>query len=121
MCLALGHVLSLHAEPPKLGSISADHFQRGTSARATLRGEHLSSASRIVVDGAPGVSAKIVPPGDHPVSVESSLGGISTVAPVDEKSLRIALEIAPEAPLVERELRVVTPDGISNPLPFHLG
>ena len=110
----------VQAEPPKLGSLSSDYVQRGTSSTVTLHGEHLGGVSRIVIDGAPGLSASIVPAATQAVGVESSLGGISTVTPPDEKTLRVVLEVAADAALTDRELRAISAEGVSNPLPVRL-
>ena len=114
-CLAL----NLMAQPaPKLNSISRSWMQRGASTDVVLRGENLAGATRILISGGAGVEAEITPAPAQGIKVESAGGGIVSVAPRDDKQLRVALKLAPDAALVERELRVVTDAGVSNPVRF---
>lgn len=96
-------------------------MQRGTSSEITLTGENLGRAEKVIISGDPGVVASIVRESQPQVQVESSLGGISTVAPANDKSLRVQLTITNNASLSEREIRVVTKDGVSNPRVLKVG
>lgn len=110
------------AQPvPKLDSISKPWLQRGTTTRLTLKGEHLEGAEKIVISGAPGLAAQLVPESETRISVESSLGGIRSAPPPDRNEVVVDLSIEPAAPPVTRELRVVSARGVSNPLPVHVG
>ncbi len=123
--LAVIAAVTIHAafaQPaPKLTSLSREWLQRGTTAELMFNGENLAGAKRIIVSGAPGVNAEIIMPPSSQVSVESSGQGISSVAPVESKSLKVRLQIDSSASLVDRELRVVTAHGVSNPLNLRLG
>jgi hypothetical protein len=111
--------LSTLAQPvPKLNSISRDSLQRGQSVRLSISGENLVEPKEILISGAPGVSAKLVPPPESNLAVESSLGGITSVTRPDGKSVAVEVSIEPHAALTERELRVATGAGVSNPLSF---
>jgi hypothetical protein len=112
---------SLAAQPiPRLTSLSHEWLQRGSKAELTLYGESLAGVTNILVSGAPGLSVAIVPTPANTVAVESSLGGISSVAKPSGNSVKLEIEVAPSATLSQRELRVVTPDGVSNPLTLNL-
>ena len=87
----------------------------------TVAGENLSSVHRVIVSGAPGIKAEVVPAAASQMKVESTGGGISSIAPADAKSLKVRLGIAPDASLTEREVRVVTDNGVSNPLTLRVG
>lgn len=105
------------AQPiPKLTSLSQDWLQRGTTNEITLTGESLAGASRIVLSGDGGLTASIVAPDKPSVNVEASIGGIATADASDDKKITARLIVLVDATLRPRELRVVTPNGISNPL-----
>ena len=109
------------AQPvPKLSSLSQDWLQRGTTNEITVTGESLAGASRIVLSGDGGLTASIVAPAKPSVNVEASIGGIATADASDDKKITARLIIAPDATLRPRELRVVTPNGISNPLTLNV-
>src|SRR5262249_36412383 len=64
------------------------------------------------------------PPANPAVTIESSLGGISRVEPVppkDDKKLVVRLTATADASLSVREVRVVSPAGVSNPLLLNVG
>ena len=110
------------AQPvPKLNSISRSWIQRGTSADLELNGENLAGARQIIISGATGVEASIRRESAGPLRVESTAEGISAVSAEDPKKLLITLKLSPAAALVERELRVVTGAGVSNPVQFRTG
>jgi len=128
LAATLGAVVSVIAQPvPKLNSLSIEWIQRGTTVTATFAGENLGSVTRFVFDGEPGLSATNVPPPVPPqsaVTIESNLGGISRAEsppPRDEKKLVASITAAADAPLGAREVRVVTPAGVSNPLLLNVG
>ncbi|HXJ73032.1 MAG TPA: PPC domain-containing protein, partial [Candidatus Dormibacteraeota bacterium] len=122
-------VADLCAQPaPKLASISPEWIQRGTTRELVLSGENLGQVTEILFNGEPGLSATNVPAGPAPakptVTVESSAGGITRAEPAspkDEKRLVLRVTATSEASLVPRELRVVGPGGVSNPLNLNVG
>jgi len=121
MAVAAAGWSALAQPAPKLSKVSREWVQRGTVAELTLSGENLSQASKILISGAQGMAGEIVPPAAPALKVESALGGISAVAPPDAGRLAIRLKIDPNAPLVERELRVSGPGGVSNPVTVRAG
>ncbi|MBI3417334.1 MAG: PPC domain-containing protein [Verrucomicrobia bacterium] len=109
------------AQPvPKLTTLSQDWLQRGTTNEITLTGESLAGASRIVFSGDAGLSASIVAPEKPSVNIEASIGGISTADTSDDKKLTARFIVPADATLRPREVRVVTPSGISNPLTLNV-
>ena len=117
---ALSAVSSLAQPAPKLNSLSREWFQRGTTAELTVNGENLAGARELIISGAPGLKAAIIPTAAPNLQVESSAGGISSVAPVESGKLKVKLEIDNTAALTEREVRLVGPHGVSNPLTVRL-
>jgi len=123
--------LSAVAQPaPKLTAISPDWIQRGTTIDVTLTGENLGGVTQILFNGDTGVTATNVPPAAPPpvnpsVVVESTGGGITRAQPAppprDEKKLVLKVTASAEASLSPRELRVVAPGGVSNPLNLNVG
>ena len=105
------------AQPvPKLSSLSVEWVQRGTTVDVTVAGENLSGVTGFVFSGEPGVSARRAAPAKPTVNVEGSRGGVSTTADADDKKFNARVSVAPEALLGGREVRVVSPAGVSNPL-----
>lgn len=130
-CLIAGLLLALSASAqpaPKLNSVSPEWIQRGTTRELVLSGENLGQITQIIFNGEPGLSATNVPvaaaPAKMTLSVESTGGGITRAEPVvaqDEKRLVLKVTATAEAVLVPRELRVVGPGGVSNPLNLNVG
>jgi hypothetical protein len=119
--LAAGPVLAVLAQPaPKINSLSREWLQRDTTAEITVNGENLAAAKRLIVSGAPGVKAEIIQPPGTQITVESSGQGITSAMPTGVKALKVRVEVDRAALLVDREVRVVTAHGVSNPLPLRL-
>jgi hypothetical protein len=119
---------NVFAQPvPKLTSISPEWIQRGTTVDVTLSGENLSGVTQFIFNGDPGLSATNVPPPPAPkptIAIESTAGGITRAdptAPRDDKRLVLKVTAAADASLTPRELRVVAPGGVSNPLNLNVG
>lgn len=98
-----GAVFLLAASPalaqpaPTLSGNSHTWVTRGSTIELTLTGEALSQAKQIILDGPPGIAAELVPvKADNP------------------KAARVQVTIAGDAPLGTREIRLVTPGGVSN-------
>lgn len=112
---------------PKLNSISAEWIQRGTSLEVTLNGENLGNVKSFLFSGEPGLSATNIPAPvvEKPkVVIESPFGAITRMEPaivVDEKKLVARFSANTNAPLGSREVRVVSPTGVSNPLTINVG
>ena len=119
---------ALLAQPvPKINSISPEWIQRGTTIDVTLTGDNLGGVTQILFNGDAGLSATNIPPASPPkpsISIESSAGGITRVdsgPKKDEKRLVIKVTTKADVTLSPRELRVVSPGGVSNPLQFNVG
>jgi len=99
---ALGPQLAA-AQPPQpvVTFVFPAGAQRGTTVEATINGKDFQNASGVRITG-PGVTAKIV-------------------KVVNPNAVQIALSVAPDAELGERDLRLVTPGGISNRVRFFIG
>lgn len=128
--LWLATALAASAQPaPLLKSVSPEWVQRGTTVEVVLSGENLGGVTEIVFNGDAGLSATNVPsgaPASRPaVSVESTGGGISRAEPPppprEEKRLVVRVTAAADASFAARELRVIAPGGVSNPLQFNVG
>jgi len=120
--------LSLHAQPvPKINAVSPEWVQRGATTEFTLTGENLSAVNGFIFSGASGLSATNLPPPTAPapkISIESASGGITPTeaAPVkDDKRLVIKITAAPDARVGSRELRLIAPGGVSNPVNINVG
>lgn len=101
--------------PPKLDSLSATWFQRGTTNEVTLNGEALSGANAVLFTGA-GIAGSFATKPPPSVTLEGSSGGLS-VDPADTgKTLTLQLVVTDNAALGSRELRLAGPNGVSNPL-----
>ncbi|HEY2951601.1 MAG TPA: PPC domain-containing protein, partial [Verrucomicrobiae bacterium] len=116
------------AQPiPKLTSISPEWIQRGTTVEIVLTGENLGAVTGFIFSGDPGLSATNVPlpaPPQPAITIESSGGGISSAAPPptrDEKRLVAKVTATADATFTAREMRVVSPGGVSNPLQLNAG
>ncbi len=87
------------AQPiPTLTAISPDVLQQGQSTTLTVSGENISAATQILLIGPPGITATLPTPTTKPA-----------------KSLAIKIAAAPDAPRGLREIRVVTPNGVTKP------
>ncbi|HKS35605.1 MAG TPA: PPC domain-containing protein [Verrucomicrobiae bacterium] len=114
-------ILSANAQPvPKTTSVSPEWVQRGKTSIVALEGENLSNVTGFVFSGDGGLTATNAPAPVYPASIESSRGGI-VPADGDEKKMRVSVMVAGDAPLGPRELRIVTPEGVSNPLTVNVG
>jgi len=109
--------------------VSPEWVQRGTTVEVVLAGENLGAVTQILFDGDAGLGATNVPPAPPPpkpiISIESTGGGITRAEPAaparDEKRLVARITAAADASFAARELRVVAPGGVSNPLQFNVG
>ncbi|HEX4795090.1 MAG TPA: hypothetical protein VH370_14950 [Humisphaera sp.] len=95
---------------PTLGDNPPLVLQRGQNIELTLRGQHLSKVSSSVIVNPRGLEASILrsAPATQPTTQSSEMG-----SPTD---LRVSFTAASDAALGERELRLVSPTGVSAPL-----
>ena len=111
---------------PKLTSIAPNWVQRGATLAVTINGDSLGSVTGFVFNGETGLSASIVVETNSPpaITVESASKGIAVAsAPARDrnKSFRANITAASDAALGDREVRVVGPTGISEPLIVTVG
>ncbi len=120
--LLLTFLTAANAQPvPQLKSISPEWMQRGTTADVIISGENLSGLTDFAFSGDENLKAEIAPPARPKVRLESANGNIfSTGAAKDDKRISAKLIISEEASLGSREVRVITPGGISNPLTIRI-
>lgn len=110
-----------YAQPaPKLGGAFPLGGQRGASVEVGLYGENLVGATGVIFSGEGGLTATITPPAAPPISLLFSAGGVKPAKPANEPA-RAKIDIAAGAPCGRRELRVVTPAGVSDPVSFYVG
>ena len=126
----LATALTAVAQPaPKLAAISPEWIQRGTTIEVTLTGENLGGVTQIIFNGDAGLNATNVVAAaamaKASVAIESTGGGISVAEPAapkrNEKKLVLKITAPADASLSPRELRVIAPGGVSNPLNLNVG
>ena len=103
---------------PELTSISPQGGQRGTNVEITLKGKNIIKATALLFAGE-GISAEIGEKAGE-ASVFFSGKGVSGHIPNDNR-LVAQVTIALNAALGMREVRLVTPKGVSNAQPFIVG
>lgn len=108
-----------HAQvAPQLTSISPRAAQRGQTIDVTLVGKNIDESAKIWL-GKTGIKAEIKQ--KTPVATVRFTGsGISANIPNDPR-LVLSFEIAPDAPLGNHQIRLITPNGVSNPQNFLVG
>lgn len=112
---------------PRLDSLSPEWIQRGTTVEIVFTGENLAAVTGFIFSGDAGLTFSNVPVPPSPravVTIESNRGGISNLAPSparDEKRRVARVTAAADASFSSREVRVVTPAGVSNPLQLNVG
>jgi len=105
--LLLSSFTLMQAQPiPKLTSVFPEWIQRGTTIEITLSGENLTNATRLVFSS----------------DTESNQAGIAVteLTAKDNKTLAAKLAVSSSLPPGERELRVVTPTGVTEPIAINL-
>lgn len=113
--LLLTGVAALAQPVPKLTTLSREWLQRGTTNHVVVEGENLSGVTGFFVSGHPGLTAARAAAPRPTVTLQSSAGGIAPAGD-DDKQLTALVVVAPDASLEARELRAVSPTGVSNPL-----
>ena len=103
---------------PELTSISPQGGQRGTNVEITLKGKNISKATALLFSGE-GISGEIGEKAGE-AAVFFSGKGVSGHIPNDNR-LVAQVTIALNAALGMREVRLVTPKGVSNAQPFIVG
>jgi hypothetical protein len=85
-----------------------------------LEGENLSNVTGFIFSGDSGLTATNAASQVYTANIASSRGGI-VQADSDEKKTRVSVTVAGDTALGPRELRIVTPDGISSPVTLNVG
>lgn len=108
-----------HAQvAPQLTKISPRAAQRGQTIDITLEGKNINENAKIWFSKA-GIKAQIKK--RTPVAtVRFNGSGISGSIPNNPR-LVLSFEIAPDAPLGNHQIRLITPNGVSNPQNFLVG
>ena len=104
---------------PKITSLSPEWVQRGTTSLVLIDGDNLSEVRGFLISGDGGLTATNAARLENNGNLEASRGGIVPADP-DEKKLRVRVTVAPDAALGARELRVVTPTGVSEPVALNV-
>ncbi len=110
LAVILAIAVPVQAQPPQpaIASIFPAGGQKGKTVEATITGKELQGVTGVYLTG-PGITGKTTP-----------VVNPNTKA-VDPNMVRVSLVIAPDAPLGERDIRLVTPGGISNRFRFFVG
>ena len=103
---------------PELTSIAPQGGQRGTNVEIAFKGKNISKATALLFSGE-GISGEIGEKTGE-AAVFFSGEGISGHIPNDSR-LVAQITIVPNAALGMREVRLVTPKGVSNAQPFVVG
>ncbi len=99
---------------PKIDSLSLTWFQRGTTNEITLSGAGFQAGSTLHLTGL-GITGSLVLPATHQITLEASGGGlIAAPALPSTQSAQARLIVSASAPLGAQELRLVSPNGVSN-------
>ncbi len=108
-----------HAQvAPQLTSISPRAAQRGQTIDVTLEGKNINENAEIWFNNE-GITAEIKKKSPA-ATVRFNGSGISGNIPNNPR-LVISFQIAPEAPLGNHQIRLITPNGVSNPQNFIVG
>jgi hypothetical protein len=116
--LALSGLLAFSAAAqavPKLDSLSATWFQRGTTNEVTVNGEAFGGVNAVLFTGS-GLAGNLAAGTANGVTLEGSAGGITVGQADPGKALTLRVIVAGDAPLGGHEVRLAGPNGVSNPL-----
>ncbi|MFI5381645.1 MAG: DVUA0089 family protein, partial [Tepidisphaerales bacterium] len=109
------YLASAETPQPFLGYCYPAGGQRGTTVEATLMGQNLQGATEIHISGK-GVTAKILKTDPKAGPPPASSQALAFTA-----SATVAFTIAPDAEPGLRDVRIMTPGGMSNRLRFDVG
>src|SRR5687768_16783710 len=96
---------------PVLQGVSNDIVVVGKTQDVVLRGENVGDATKVVVIGEGGVEVALPKPATQPTTQATQ-----PAKPVNLKELKVQVTVKADAPRGPREVRVVTPNGVSMPL-----
>lgn len=121
LALAVGLGAStVAAAPPSVGIAYPMGGRRGTTVEINFYGENLGEATAAIFTGEPGLSAELVSRDAKPAGLLVGGGGLTEVRE-NARVMGARVTIAPDAPLGEREVRLLSPDGVSSPVRFVVG
>lgn len=103
----LGPALTFGQAMPSLSGISPDILVISKTTEVTLSGDHISDATKVLVLGDEGVTAVLAAPSTRP-----------STRPVDPKVLHLKLAVSPNAPRGQRQIRLITPLGLTGAVSF---
>lgn len=120
--LALGALASsAAAQPaPNAGAIFPMGAKRGSSIEITFYGANLADVNQVLVAGDPGVKAEIQPRPGRETGLAFSGPGLR-VNDRENGFARALVTVEADAPLGEREMRVASPTGVSEPVKIIIG
>ncbi|HYG77983.1 MAG TPA: PA14 domain-containing protein [Planctomycetota bacterium] len=101
LCASHQECFAAAQPPPEIKTFTPEFVQRGQSTEVTVTGNFLAPGTKLIVTGEGGINSEIVE---------------ATPA-----KLRLKLSAGPHAAVGDRELRVETPAGVSNPIAFTVG
>src|ERR1051325_9342487 len=115
--IAIGMLLTRQAmaQPvPTINSASTDVVVVGKITEITLTGENIGDGKQIVVVGEPGVKVELPKPTTRPATTQPRTKPVEAVK-INPKELKVIVTVTPDAARGAREIRVVTPNGITKP------
>jgi hypothetical protein len=105
----------LAAQPvPSINSASTDVIVVGKITEITLMGENIGDGKQIVVVGEPGVKVELPKPTTQPATTQPSTKPVEA-AKINPKELKVIATVTADASRGPREIRLVTPNGITRP------
>ena len=124
-CVFAGLALAAPSRPqldrtPHIGYVYPAGGQRGTTMEATVGGEYILGATAGLVSGS-GVTVRITDAGEPKDNKDGSGKKKKRNQTVLDEVVKLSIAIAPQAAPGDREVRLVTAEGLSNPLVFQVG
>ena len=124
-CLVVAAAVAAPPRPqpdhtPHIGYVYPAGGQTGMTVAAVIGGEYILGATAGLVSGS-GVTVRITDAGEPAESREGGPKKKRRNQSVIDEVVKLAIAIAPQAAPGDREIRLVTPDGLSDPLVFQVG
>jgi hypothetical protein len=113
-------VAPLAAQPvPNITGASTDVIVVGKTTEITLSGENIGDGNRILVVGEAGVKVDLPKPTTQPATTQPTTRPVEAVK-INPKELKVVATVSGDASRGAREIRVVTPNGITKPFLFYV-
>ena len=119
-CLSLGSTSAGAQQAPSIKTLNHSWLTRGEETVVEITGEGLGLVEAVLVDPALGVSADLSTPDRLPIAFESSGRGLHAKGGAEAEKVTVRFGLEPDCALGEREIRLVSDDGVSNPLIFRV-